>query len=54
MAIYYLNEIQVQFTKRKNGDEERAHNANIVAQYDYTEMDLDVIDYSWVLNTFLT
>lgn len=54
MAINYLNEIAVEFTKRKNGDEERAENANIVAQYDYSEMRLDVKDYIWEMNRLKT
>jgi len=54
MAISYLNEISVEFTKRKNGDEERAVNANICAKYDYREMKLDVLDYTWEMNRYLT
>lgn len=54
MAINYLNEISVEFTKRKDWDEERARNANIVAQYDYNEMDLSVKDYTWEINRLLT
>ena len=54
LAINYTNEISVQFTKRKNWDEERAINANIVAEYDYNEMWLDVKDYIWELNRLLT
>lgn len=53
MAIFYLNEIAVEFSKRKNGDEERAENANIVAEFDYNEMRLDVIDYVGALYKFM-
>ena len=45
LAINYMNEIAVKFTKRKDWDEERASNANIIAQYDYNEMNLEVLDY---------
>lgn len=53
MAINYLNEIAVEFTKRKPWDEERATNANIVAKYDYNEMNLSVKDYIWEINRLL-
>jgi hypothetical protein len=54
LAINYLNEIAVEFSKRKNWDEERAENANICAEFDYWEMDLDVKDYTWELNRLMT
>lgn len=54
MAINYLNEIQVEFTKRKEWDEEIATNTNIVAEFDYTEMWLDVKDYIWEFNRLST
>lgn len=53
MAISYLNEIAVEFTKRKPWDEERAANANITAKYDYNEMNLSIKDYIWEINRFL-
>ncbi len=54
MAIYYLNKISVKFTKRKPWDEERATNANIVAEYDYWEMNLERKDYIWNKSKFMT
>lgn len=54
MSINYLNELSVEFTKRKNWDAERAVNANICAEYDYNEMWLDVLDYTWEMNRLLT
>jgi hypothetical protein len=53
LAINYMNEIAVKFSKRKNWDEERAENANICAEYDYWEMNLDVKDYVWEINRLL-
>jgi len=54
LAINYQNEITVEFQKRKNGDEERAKNTNIIAEYDYWEMNLDVKDYVWEFNRLVT
>ena len=54
LGISYLNEISVEFTKRKPWDEERAVNSNIVAEYDYNEMDLSIKDYVWEINRLLT
>ena len=54
MSINYLNEIAVEFTKRKNWDEERAINMNTCAKYDYGEMRLSVLDYVWELNRLMT
>lgn len=54
LSINYLNEIAVEFTKRKNGDEEIAANANIVAEFDYSEMKLDIKDYIWEFNRLTT
>lgn len=54
LAINYLNEIAVEFTKRKNWDEEKAVNTNICAEYDYWEMNLDTKDYVWEINRLLT
>lgn len=54
VAINYINEISVEFTKRKNGDEEKSVNANICAEYDYGEMKLNVKDYIKEMNRLLT
>lgn len=54
LSINYLNEIAIEFKKRKPWDEERAINANIIAKYDYNEMDLSVKDYIWEINRLLT
>lgn len=54
LSINYLNEIAIEFKKRKPWDEERATNANIIAKYDYNEMDLSVKDYIWEINRLLT
>ena len=54
MAINYLNEISVKFTKRKPWDEDRATNANIVAEYDYGEMNLSRKDFIKDMNKYFT
>lgn len=54
LAINWLNQVAVEFKKRKNGDEEMAANANIMAEFDYKEMRLPVKDFVWNENKFLT
>ena len=47
LASLYSDRLGVDFLGREEGDEEVAENLNSLANYDYDEMEKDVIDYEW-------
>lgn len=47
LASLYSDRLGVDFLGREEGDEETAENLNALANYDYDEMEKDVIDYEW-------
>jgi hypothetical protein len=47
LASLYSDRLAVEFLGREEGDEETAENLNSLAEFDYDEMDKDVIDYEW-------
>jgi len=47
LASLYSDRLGVDFLGREAGDEETAENLNAMAEYDYDEMEKDVIDYEW-------
>jgi len=53
MALYYSNEMKVEFKARRFGMEEQAENLNKLAVFDYHEMKKDLIDYEIQLNRFI-
>lgn len=46
-ASLYGDQLMVSFTPREVGDDEIAENLDAVAEYDYDEMEKDIIDYEW-------
>jgi hypothetical protein len=47
LASLYSDRLGVDFLGRESGDEETAENLNSLANFDYDEMEKDVIDYEW-------
>lgn len=51
LASLYVDRLSASFGGREEGDEETADNLNAVAEYDYEEMEKDVLDYEWDWDT---
>lgn len=47
LAALYEDDLTATFEPRESGDEEIAENLTITAEYDYTEMEKDMLDYEW-------
>jgi len=47
LASLYVDQLSSEFSAREPGDEDTAANLNPLAEFDYDEMDKDIIDYSW-------
>jgi hypothetical protein len=48
LASLYSDRLSVDFLGREEGDEEVAENLNSMAEFDYDEMEKEVLDYSWI------
>jgi hypothetical protein len=51
LASLYVDRLMVDFGGREEGDEETAENLNMMAEYDYTAMEKDKLDYDWMWDT---
>ena len=51
LASLYIDRLTANFSAREAGDEETADNLNSLANFDYDEMDKDVLDYEWDFDT---
>lgn len=51
LASLYDDRLSVSFNPRENGDDEVAENLNNLAEFDYDEMEKDVLDYEWDWDT---
>jgi hypothetical protein len=47
LASLYTDKMEVVFTPREEGDDEIAENLNNTAEFDYEEMEKDLVDYEW-------
>lgn len=47
LASLYVDQLSSEFAAREPGDEDTASNLNPLAEFDYDEMDKDIIDYMW-------
>lgn len=47
LASLYEDDLTAAFVPRESGDEEAAENLTLTAEYDYTEMEKDMLDYEW-------
>lgn len=47
LAALYEDDLSASFVPRESGDEETAENLTLTADYDYTEMEKDMLDYEW-------
>lgn len=47
LASLYEDDLTAAFVPRESGDEETAENLSLTAEYDYTEMEKDMLDYEW-------
>ena len=47
LAALYEDDLAASFVPRESGDEETAENLTLTAEYDYTEMEKDMLDYEW-------
>jgi len=47
LASLYSDRLGVDFLGREAGDEEVAENLNAMAEFDYDEMEKDILDYEW-------
>lgn len=47
IAELYKDVLNATFAPRESGDEETAENLTVTAEYDYEEMEKDVLDYEW-------
>lgn len=47
LASLYDDRLMATFEPREAGDDETAENLNNLAEFDYDEMEKDVVDYSW-------
>lgn len=47
LASLYEDDLTAAFVPRESGDEETAENLTLTAEYDYTEMEKDMLDYEW-------
>lgn len=51
VAALYDDRLQSTFTGREEGSEEVADNLDAMAEYDYTAMEKDELDYDWIWDT---
>ena len=51
LASLYVDRLSVEFNGREEGDEEVGDNLTSMAEYDYTDMWKDQLDYDWDWNT---
>lgn len=51
LASLYDDQLMVSFNPREDGDSETAENLDSMAEFDYDEMEKDVIDYNWDWDT---
>lgn len=47
LASLYADRLTSSFEAREDGDEERCDQLNPMAEFDYDEMDKDILDYEW-------
>lgn len=47
LASLYDDRLNVEFLPRERGDEDTAENLNLMADYDYSEMEKMIVDYEW-------
>lgn len=47
LASLYIDQLSSEFSAREPGDEDTVKNINPLAEFDYDEMDKDIIDYQW-------
>ena len=50
-ASLYEDKLNVSFEPRETGDVEVADNLNVLADFDYDEMEKDILDYEWIWDT---
>jgi len=51
LASLYVDRLSVEFNGREEGDEEVGDNLTAMAEYDYTDMGKDQLDYDWDFDT---
>lgn len=51
LASLYVDRLSVDFTGREEGDNEVAENLMMLSEYDYDDMEKDVLDYGWDFDT---
>lgn len=51
LASLYVDQLMAEFAGREEGDEGVAENLNPLAQFDYDEMQKDILDYDWDWDT---
>lgn len=51
LASLYDDQLMVAFEGREDGDQDTAENLDSMAEYDYDEMEKDVVDYQWDFDT---
>ncbi len=47
LASLYVDQLTSEFSAREPGDEDTVNDLNPLAEFDYDEMDKDIIDYEW-------
>jgi hypothetical protein len=53
LALYYTDEVIVDFAPRRFGTDDQARNLRHLAKFDYNEMDMSIIDYEVQLNRLM-
>lgn len=53
LALYYTDELKIEFSNRKYNAKEQAKNLNKLASFDYQEMKKDIMDYEIQMNRFV-
>jgi len=48
LASLYIDRLMANFSGREEGDEEVAENLTAMAEYDYEDMEKDILDYVWI------
>lgn len=51
LASLYDDQLMVSFNPREDGDTDTAENLDSMAEFDYDEMEKDIVDYSWDWDT---
>ena len=51
LASLYDDKLAIEFGGREEGDEEMAENLNYLAEFDYDDMQKDILDYEWIWDT---